>query len=216
MSDIINDGHNLQFKVETYNGISIIRETTTNYVNASRMCADNNKRWRQFKNSKYWKDTLEAFNLVIKPKLSNAVYFQTPSFLAPKQVKPEYQGEYIHPKLIHFVAEYCSKIYAFKVAELMDSINNQVHERLEALQLTETPQNAKTVFNLVVDEHINRCVSEQENKQCWGIRETDKFDYLESWDKDFIFNQFDRFKQSLKTINITLEELKRDYPQLLD
>lgn len=214
MTEIINDGDKLSFKIETYNGISIVRETTSDYVNASRMCSDNNKTWRKFKNSKYWKDTLEAFNLVIKPKVDDAGKKWTPSFIAPKQVKPEFQGEYINPKLVHFVAEYCSKRYAFKVSELMDSINNQVHEQLQKNNLPDTPTIAQPIFEQTINTH--RFVSDDENKQCWGCREHDKFDYLDSYDKSFISNQLDKFKQSLKTINMTLNELKRDYPQMLD
>lgn len=217
MADLINDGPNYEFKLETYNGISIVRETNSNYVNASKMCSDNHKTWRKFKQSKYWKDTLEAFNLVIKPGLSNAGNFWTASFLAPKQVKPEFQGEYIHPKLIHFVAEYCNKVYAFKVAELMDSINDSVHQRLNDLKLPNTPQNSNTVFNLIVDEEKDRLVSDNENKQCWGIRERDKFDYLDSWDKSWVKSKFEAFKKYLNDkLSITYEELKRDYPQLVE
>jgi hypothetical protein len=40
-------------------------------------------------------------------------------------VAPALKGWYIHPKLVHFVAEYCSIRYAFKVAEIMDLINEK-------------------------------------------------------------------------------------------
>ena len=217
MTDTINDGPIYNFKLETYNGISIVRETNSNYVNASRMCSDNHKTWRKFKNSKSWKDTLEAFDLVIKPHLSDAGKFGTPSFIAPKQVKPEFQGEYVHPKLVHFIAEYCNKIYAFKVAELMDSINDKVHEQLEKQSLPDTVENAKPIFNQTVEEVKHHLVSDNENQQCWQIRETDKFDYLDSWDKSAIFNLFNQFKQDLiKRVNVSFEELKRDYPQLVE
>ena len=192
-----NDGPNYEFKEETYNGISIVRETTTGYVNASKMCSDNNKTWRKFKNSKNWKDTLEAFNLVIKPKLSDAGKNGTASFIAPKQVKPQYQGEYIHPKLVHFVAEYCNKVYAFKVAELMDSINNNVHKELEQKQLPDTPDNATPIFNNNVEQIIKRD-NELENKQCWCYRDSPyKLDSWEQMDMERDLKAYEKAKQAL-------------------
>lgn len=129
----------------------------------------------------------------------------------------EFRGTYIHPKLVHFVCEYVSIDYAFKVAELMDSINDATHQRLNDLKLTDTVQNANTVFNLIIDEQKDRLVSDNENKQCWGIRETDKFDYLDSWDKSWVKSEFESFKKHLiDKLSLTYDELKRDYPQLLD
>lgn len=219
MTDLINDGPNYKFKLETYNGISIVRETNSNYVNASKMCSDNHKTWRKFKQSKYWKDTLEAFNLVIKPGLSDAGKFWTASFLAPKQVKPEFQGEYIHPKLVHFVAEYCNKVYAFQVAELMDSINDNVHEQLQQKQLPDKPENTKPIFETNIQQIVSslRIVSDIENQQCYGIRERDKFDYLDSWTKDDVKRLFEDFKNKLhQQIGFVYNDVKIDYPQLFE
>ena len=97
----------------------------------------------------------------------------------------------------------------------MDSINKAVHEELEQKQLPDTSENAKPVFERKVDEIVQRDM-ELENQQCWGCREHNKFDYLDEWDKSYISGMFDKFKTSLKTINVTLEEIKRDYPHLLD
>lgn len=208
---------NPEFKHETYNGISIIRETTTNYFNASQMCSANGKAWRNFNKTKFWKNKLEAFKRSSFYKTTEGARIHAPSILATFGVKPEFQGEYVHPKLIHFVAEWCSDDYAFQVAELMDSINDSVHQRLNDLKLTDTPQNANTVFNLIIDEQKDRLVSNVENQTCWGIRETDKFDYLDSWDKSWVKNEFESFKKHLiDKLALTYDELKRDYPQLLD
>lgn len=205
------------FKSETYNGISIIVEQKTGKFNASQMCSDNHKKWRSFNKTKFWKGKLEAFKNSSFYRNEEDAQIRAPSILAKKGIKPEFQGEYIHPKLIHFVAEWCSDDYAFKVAELMDSINVAVHQRLNDLKLPDTPQNSNTVFNLIVDEEKDRLVSDNENKQCWGIRERDKFDYLDSWDKSWVKSEFEAFKKHLiDKLSLTYEELKRDYPQLID
>lgn len=205
------------FEKKTYNGIEIIVETNTGYVNASQMCSANGKTWRQYKTTNQWKEIVQIFAEFIKPneicKKIQGVDFPTPQF--DIKITRDFQGTYIHPKLVHFVAEYVSKQYAFKVSELMDSINKAVHEELEQKQLPDTPENAKPVFDRKVDEIVQRGV-ELENQQCWGYREHNKFDYLDAWDKSYISGMFDKFKTSLKTINVTIEEIKRDYPQLLD
>lgn len=207
-----------EFKLETYNGISIIREQKTGKFNASQMCSSNNKKWRNFNKTKYWKCKVEAFKRSSFYQVSEDALIRAPSINAKKGIKPEFQGEYIHPKLIHFVAEWVSDEYAFKVAELMDSINDSVHQRMNDLKISDTPQNANTVFNLVIDEHKDRLVSDNENQQCWGIREHgDKLDYLDSWDKSAIFNLMNKFKEDLiKQVKFSFEDLKHDYPQLFE
>ena len=135
-----------------------------------------------YKKTKDWRNTLEAFNLIVKPKDSDAVRILTPSFISPKNVRPEYQGEYIHPKLVHFIAEYCSKVYAFKVAELMDSINENVHEQLNKQQLPDTVEISKQIFEDLRMKAIkyNMMLHHQEEAEkranthdvyCWGVRD---------------------------------------------
>ena len=206
MTTTINDDHKLDFKLETYNGISIIRETTSGYVNASRMCSDNNKSWRMYKKTKDWKSTLEAFNLIVLSKESDAVRILTPSFLAPKQVKPEFQGEYVHPKLVHFVAEYVSKRYAFKVAELMDSINNSVHEQLKQENKEDTPENAKPVFEQKVEQIIEQRDQSMDNALAYGYRDSPyKLDTWEQIDLEKDINAYNKAKEALDKAREAIE-----------
>ncbi|KAH0797578.1 N1R/p28-like protein [Histomonas meleagridis] len=98
------------------------------------------------------------------------------------QTAPKFQGEYIHPKLVHFVAEYCSVEYAFTVAEIMDSINDKVHEVLNEKQLTDTVENAKPVFIEVAKSIAPTIDRELENKTCWGYRDSGKT--LDQWEQE--------------------------------
>ena len=106
------------FETKTYNGVSIIRNLDDGYVNASQMCSSNSKKWRNFKQTHQWKSCIEAFKSLTDEGAQN----WAPSYYL-ENVASKYQGEYIHPKLVHFVAEYCSVEYAFKVAHIMDKIN---------------------------------------------------------------------------------------------
>lgn len=182
MNEVIYDGHKLDFKVETYNGISIIRETNSGYVNASRMCSDNGKPWRNFTRTKYWKNKLEAFKRSSFYKDFEDARIRAPSFYPKNGVKPEFQGEYVHPKLVHFVAEWCNDDYAFKVAELMDSIDTSIHEQLAKNNLSDSVEVSKRLFDDLRDKAIkyNMLIHEQDETTkrinnhdiyCWGVRD---------------------------------------------
>ena len=219
---------NYEFVNATYNGMEIIYEKTTGYINASSFCKQYNKRLGRFFEKEDFKEFIRVFKQ--EYKVSDAMAkltwhenneewwkFQLNANI-PKQHQ-RLRGVYIDSRIINYLAMWCSPAYLINVNKIMDSINEQVHERLEALQLTETPQNANTVFNLVVDETINahRFVSDNENSQCYGVREHDNFDYLTSWDKDYIKTLWANFKHSLTVkLNLTMDELKHDYPQLLE
>lgn len=211
----------LTFKEMTYNGVSLIEDETTGYVNITKAFKANGKQWSKYKQSMRWKDLEEAAKIRINSgewKVEEKWHRPQKDVFYDVNTGPnEFRGTYIHPKLVHFVCEYISVDYAFKVAELMDSINDSVHQRLNDLKLPDTTQNANTVFNLIVDEQKDRLVPDNENSQCWGIREHDKFDYLDSWDKSWVKSEFEEFKKNLiDKLSLTYEELKRDYPKLVE
>ena len=166
------------FKVETYAGIGIIIEQQTKYINASQMCSSNGKAWRNFNKTKFWKNKVEAFNRSSFSRDSEGARISAPSITAKIGVKPEFQGEYIHPKLIHFVAEWCNDDYAFKVAELMDSINKQIHEHIERENIEDKPENTKPLFLSTVSticDIMTKPIGQKEFEQqfCWGYRDID-------------------------------------------
>ena len=215
------DNVQYMFHDATYNGMEIIQESETKFVNASSFCKQFKKRLGRLFESVNWKEYISEFELEFKDELEGK---STMANLPPWSFKlnagipdslKRLRGLYVHPKLINYIAIWCSPKYSIKVGKIMDSINDKVHERLKAENKEDTPTNAKPIFESTIST-VSRFVSDDENKRCWGVREVDKFDYLDSYDKDFIKSQFNKFKQSLKTINFTIEELKRDYPSLLD
>ncbi|KAK8881878.1 hypothetical protein M9Y10_044514 [Tritrichomonas musculus] len=181
------------FEVKTYNGVEIIINTIDGYVNASQMCSSNNKQWRHYKNTKSWKSVKNAF----ERRYSEGGIIRPPSYFLEK-VAPKYQGEYIHPKLVHFVAEYCSVDYAFIVAEIMDSINDKVHEVLNEKQLPDTVENAKPVFVDVAKQIAPSIQTQTLENQCWGYR--DKVYELDQWEQDDLrrcINDYKEIKEKL-------------------
>ena len=181
------------FEVKTYNGVEIIINTIDGYVNASQMCSSNNKRWRNYKNGKMWKSVVNAF----ERRYSEGDQKWTPSYFLEK-VTPKYQGEYIHPKLVHFVAEYCSVDYAFVVAEIMNSINDKVHEVLNEKQLPDTVENAQPILVDVAKQIAPSIQTQTIENQCWGYR--DKVYELDQWEQDDLrrcINDYKTIKEKL-------------------
>jgi hypothetical protein len=83
------------------------------------------------------------------------------------------QGQYIHPELIHFVAEYVSIEYSFKVKHVMDSINklghamNQTFEEskdqlIAQMQLTSDAQRAKILAQQAAIAARDATIDDQE------------------------------------------------------
>ena len=209
---------NYKFKSETYNGISIIRETTTGYVNASQMCSDNNKRWRAFKQTQRWNDILNLFEkYILKTGVSEDDRKMTPSFEAKKGVKPEFQGEYVHPKLVHYIAEYISIDYSYQVQELMDSIDTSIHKQLEEQQLEDNHENShklflstcETIISLI-DDANKRGQQAFEQQYTYGIRDVD-----ENANETIIINNavhdLLKYRESMKVINHPLYEYIEAY-----
>ena len=196
------------FETKTYNGVSIIVNTANGYVNASQICSANNKKWRNYKNTKQWKQVVEAF----QRRFSQGAQNWAPSIYEEK-VKPEFQGEYVHPKLVHFVAEYCSVDYAFAVAELMDNINNKVHEELKEKQLQDTVENAKPIFKKVVNEIIVPNNEAYEQQYAWGVRDNSMLGY---WEREELYSdikaynnlkeQFAKAQEKINSWNTNVEE----------
>jgi hypothetical protein len=60
-------------------------------------------------------------------------------------------GTYVHPDLVHFVAEHCSVEYAINVAKIMNGINVVVHAELKAKGLKDTRENAEPIFDEIVE-----------------------------------------------------------------
>ena len=185
------------FETKTYNGVSIIVNTVDGYVNASQMCSSNNKLWRQYNKTKSWNQVKNAF----ERRFSQGVGKPTPSYYLEK-VTPKWQGEYIHPKLVHFVAEYCSIDYAFTVSEIMDSINEKVHEELKKQELPDTVENAKPIFNEIAKSIAPNI--QINNSSTWGYRDSPY--ELDSWEQDDLKRTVDEYK-SIKE-RLTVAEAK--------
>ncbi len=123
MNSNIIESNNETFTIGDYNGVSIIIRNKDNYINATEIAKDNNKQKnfdKYFKSDK-WNEICEAFKNSLPRNENNEKI--TLFYILREGYSNKTHGTYVHPKLIHFVAEWCNISYAFKVAMIMDKIN---------------------------------------------------------------------------------------------
>ena len=121
------------FKISTYNDIEIIIDTETGYVNATKLCKNINKDFRTFCKSMRYSELVELFNKEngSDQKCTYPLNFKYDIGL---EYLNEVRGQYIHPNFINFVCEWCSLEYVYKVAKIMNTINDELHLRNINLQ----------------------------------------------------------------------------------
>ena len=115
--------NNEDFLIGHYNGVTIMYRASDKYVNVSKLCIDGKRDFRTFKRSDRWRKIIEYWN---SQEEKSGV--QNCTSVPLYELKGKYdksRGTYVHPKLIHFVADWISIEYAFKVAEIMDLINQR-------------------------------------------------------------------------------------------
>lgn len=86
---------------------------------------ENKNIWTVFFDSERWIEICEKFKEIVSPQKrgneKNSENYE--SFYNISNVCIECRGTYVHPDLVHFVAEWCNIEYAFKVNIIMNNIN---------------------------------------------------------------------------------------------
>ena len=144
-----------RFYDDHYNDIRIIVREKDGYINVTKMCSDNGKRFRDYIKFDEWKEIEKIFQSSEGSGNSHRV----PLYELRQGYPAKVTGSYIHPKLIHFVAHWCSIDYAFKVAHIMDLLNEELHNRTITLEqkiaeLEQEIENANTGKRVVLGEII--------------------------------------------------------------
>lgn len=152
----------------TYNGISVIKDKSSGFVNATSFCNQFDKKFRKIYENHSWQEYIKAFeNEYYLSEQSTSRNSDMWSFKLNKDIPDkfkQYRGTYIDSRLINYIAIWCSPAYAISVGKIMDSINEQVHEQLTEKQLEDTPANAKPVFDSIIEEYNKQCKDYWRNK----------------------------------------------------
>ena len=114
---IINKSTNETFISYCYNQVKLIKRSSDNYFNGTKIGRDNGKETRQYINSK-------TFRLIVE-EWKKRYPGVKPYYKLEKGVIKELSGFYVHPRLVHFICYWADIQYAFKVADIMDAIDEK-------------------------------------------------------------------------------------------
>ena len=144
------------FTVTDYNGISVIMDED-GYYNASKICKDNDKRFSNWLQNDRTKRILEMISTKLEipmdsletgnPVSTNSLMFKRKGGNGHNET----QGWWIHPKVVHYLAEWADLEYAWKVGEIMDAINERIH--LKCSSLEDELESVKDELKTVKDDY---------------------------------------------------------------
>ncbi|KAI5500256.1 hypothetical protein TVAGG3_0854720 [Trichomonas vaginalis G3] len=200
-----NKSNGETFTKGTYNGIEVLRRDKDGYINATKMAREAGKlnHLNRFLNSTKMQEILEFWLKEYGGAKSGSTSKQAFYELA-KGVINEFKGIYIHPDLVHFVAEWCSVKYAFYVKDIMDSIDKKVHEKLDEEELEDTVENAKPLF----EEVRKMCEKQLEHEReiCYGYRDSQY--ELDQWEQEDLKREFREYELAKIALETAEKKLK--------
>ncbi|KAI5520121.1 hypothetical protein TVAGG3_0545110 [Trichomonas vaginalis G3] len=201
-----NKSNGETFTKGTYNGIEVLRRDKDDYINATKMAREAGKlnHLNRFLNSAKMQEILEFWLKEYGGAKSGSTSKQA-FYELTKGVINEFKGIYIHPDLVHFVAEWCSVKYAFYVKDIMDSIDKKVHEKLDEEELEDTVENAKHLFEEEVRKTCEKQL-EHEREICYGYRDSSY--ELDQWEQEDLKREFREYELAKIALETAEKKLK--------
>ncbi|KAI5496242.1 hypothetical protein TVAGG3_0797000 [Trichomonas vaginalis G3] len=201
-----NKSNGETFTKGTYNGIEVLRRDKDGYINATKMAREAGKlnHLNRFLNSAKIQEILEFWMNEYGGAKSGSTSKQA-FYELTKGVINEFKGIYIHPDLVHFVAEWCSVKYAFYVKDIMDSIDKKVHEKLDEEELEDTVENAKPLFEEEVRKMCKKQL-EHECELCYGYRDSPY--ELDQWEQEDLKREFREYELAKIAFEAAEKKLK--------
>jgi hypothetical protein len=112
----------------SYNGVQIWIRKDDRYIYANQL----NSEVRQYLRSKKWKGVVEYWENRVSVNLHGPQNAILKASYTVTSGEVEHRGTYIHPDLVHFIAEQVSIEYAFAVKEIMDCVNEVMPLKADA------------------------------------------------------------------------------------
>jgi hypothetical protein len=139
-------------------GVNIFMRKSDGYVSATKIAKDHDSDIRQYFRGAAWKRIEEYWekNIAYGKKARDVV----------KNGPKNGIGTYIHPDLVHFVAETYDMGYAFRVVRIMNGMNRAVHAELREQGLDDTAENSGALFEEIVElfDDASNCLSDCANE----------------------------------------------------
>ena len=193
-------GVNHTFVYGTYNGLAILTDAFTGFINATKFCAQfktkggQPKKFSNITQNNSWEEYVDEFETEYVPdskleaKLKKITCgcnsrgrsrgqkwwkYELNQQLQNDQV--EFRGTYIDPRMINAIACRISTKYLITVGKIMDAIDKRVHDELKEAKLPDEPKHAAPMFTKIVfsfiDETNRRGQRAYESQYCWGCRD---------------------------------------------
>ena len=200
-----------------YNGVSILIRDKDGYINVTKIYKDNNvsrQSFNTYMNSEKWKEICNNFKnnfLSVFTDRTEIIEFYNINNKEHEGYKREIYGTYVHPDLVHFVAEWCNISYAFKVSVIMNNINT-----IKNLTHVEGNENLDNIINKQKQE-IKRLSNTINEKDDIIKRLEDKVDKLLSDNKEqfkYIDEQNKKLDEQTKQIDELMKENKKQTDKL--
>ena len=131
--------NNETFTIGTYNGIKVIIHDSDGYVNGNSITKQFGKDFYRINEHRGWGEFYDE----MKHVLGSSDFRGTMIYEIRKGHTNEVRGQYVHPKLVNYIAMWASPRYAVYVSEIMDTINDYTHA-------------ANTTFDAAKDELITQ------------------------------------------------------------
>ncbi|EAY17924.1 N1R/p28-like protein, putative [Trichomonas vaginalis G3] len=201
-----NKSNGETFTKGTYNGIEVLRRDKDGYINATKMTREAGRlnHLNRFLNSTKMQEILEfwmnEYGRAKSGSTSKRAFYELIN-----GVMNEFKGIYIHPDLVHFVAEWCSVKYAFYVKDIMDSIDKKVHEKLDEEEVEDTVENAKPLFEQEVKKMHEKQL-EHEREMCYGYRDSPY--ELDQWEQEDLKREFREYELAKIAFEAAEKKLK--------
>ena len=213
--------NNESFTKGTYNGIKVIIRDKDGFINATDMCNQFNKRFRKIFENHSWQQYLTTFKSIYYASPEKGGQENEPIYQLNKGISTkynEYRGSYVDKRLINYIAIWASPEYAVYVGMIMDSINDKVHETLHEEQLADTVENAKPIFNNIVNQIAPNDKTAFEEQFCYGCRDSIKsLDSFEQMDLKKDIDEYKSIKERLNVVEKKLDEwgsfIKQYHPE---
>ncbi|KAI5513600.1 hypothetical protein TVAGG3_0767490 [Trichomonas vaginalis G3] len=201
-----NKSNGETFTKGTYNGIEVLRRDKDGYINATKMAREAGRlnHLNRFLNSTKMQEIFEFWMNEYGQAKSGSTSKQA-FYELTKGVINEFKGIYIHPDLVHFVAEWCSVKYAFYVKDIMDSIDKKVHEKLDEEELEDTVENAKHLFEEEVRKMCEKQL-EHEREIYYGYRDSPY--ELDQWEQEDLKREFREYELAKIALETAEKKLK--------
>jgi hypothetical protein len=184
------------FTNSTYNGISVLIRDKDNFINATKMCNQFNRKFKKIFENHARKQSLEEFKIEFSLDRNGTIEIIY-------ELKGGYainvRGTYVDPKLINYIAFWASPKYAVRVGRIMDTINGLVHVELHKNNLPDTPTNAEPILDKIEKSLKQKLLDEMRT-----IEDIDSYKYRDSQANYNALDENDNFNINL--YNKSLED----------